>query len=165
MADADDRPRGAVARLAQALALLGGLALFFVAFLTTTSVSLRWLTSQPVRGDVEMISLGSGLAIMGFLGYGTLMRSNILVDSFSSWLPARVTQLMDAFWMLVWAIVTLVLARGMAIGAVEAWTTRTTTIGLLGVPIWWVVAIGAFCLLCTAVAAIYWSGRFLRGRF
>jgi TRAP-type C4-dicarboxylate transport system permease small subunit len=164
MPDPAEPPRGAVARVALGFALLGGFSLFFVAGLTTVSVLLRWLTNQPVRGDVEMISLGSGLAVMGFLAYGTLMRSNILVDSFSSWLPARVTHLIDGFWMLVWGVVVLFLARGMAIGAWEALHTHTTTIGLLGVPIWWVVAIGAACFLATAAAALYWVARFVRGR-
>ncbi len=163
MTEPPDPPRGAVARLCLALAMLGGLSLLFVSGLTTLSVLLRWLTGQPVRGDVEMISLGSGVAVLGFLAYGTLMRSNILVDSFSSWLPARVNATIDAFWSLVWALAALLLARGMAIGAIEAFHTHTTTIGLLGVPIWWVIAIGAVCLLGTAAAAGYWALRFLRG--
>lgn len=157
-----DPPRGPVAWSCLALAMLGGVALLFVSGLTTLSVLLRWLSGQPVRGDVEMISLGSGIAILGFLAYGTLMRSNILVDSFTAWLPARVLHLIDAFWNLVWAMAALLLARGMAIGAVEAFHTHTTTIGLLGVPIWWVIAIGAVCFLGTAAAAGYWALRFVR---
>lgn len=163
MTEAADPPRGAVARIARASAWLGGLALLFVAGLTSVSVLSRWLTSQPVRGDVEMISLGSGLAVMLCLAYGTLMRTNILVDSFTNWLPARVNQMLDAFWNLIWAIAALFLARGMAIGASEALANRTTTIGMLGVPIWWAIAIGALCLLATAAAGFYWTWRFLRG--
>jgi len=162
MSDSADPPRGPVASVALGFALLGGLSLIFVAGLTTVSVLSRWLTSQPVRGDVEMISLGSGLAVVSFLAYGTLMRSNILVDSFSSWLPARVNAIIDAFWTLIWAVVALFLARGMAIGAWEALHTHTTTIGLLGVPIWWVIAIGAVCFVATAAAAFYWVWRLLR---
>lgn len=164
MDETQDPPRGRVAALAGGLALLGGLSLGFVAALTTVSVLLRWTTSQPVRGDVEMISLGAGLAVLCFLAYGTLMRANILVDSFTGWLPRGVTAMVDGFWMLVWAVVALVLARGMAIGAWEALHTHTTTIGLLGVPIWWVIAIGAFCFAATSATALCWSWRFLRGR-
>ena len=85
-------PRGPVARLATGLALAGGATLLATALLTTYSVVQRWITRQPVPGDFELVSLGAGLSVMGFLAYGTLMRSNILVDSFSSWLPRRVNE-------------------------------------------------------------------------
>jgi len=73
-----------------------------------------------------------------------------------------VNAIIDAFWTLIWAVVALFLARGMAIGAWEALHTHTTTIGLLGVPIWWVIAIGAVCFVATAAAAFYWVWRLLR---
>lgn len=157
-------PRGPIARLIALVALGAGVVLLGVALLTTTSVLLRWLTSQPVRGDIELIQLGGGLAVLGFLAYGTLMRANIFVDSFTAWLPARVTQAMDAFWSLLWAIAALVLAERMAVGALEALANRTTTIGLLGVPLWWAIGLGAGGFAATGIAAFYWCGRFARGR-
>ena len=62
--------RGIVSRIAAALALAGGLVLLATATLTTLSVLLRWATSQPVKGDFELVSLGSGLAVLGFLAWG-----------------------------------------------------------------------------------------------
>jgi len=161
----DHPPRGPVARLATGLALLGGVVLLAVAGLTTVSVLLRWLTSQPVRGDVELVSVGSGLAVLGFLAFGTLMRANILVDSFTTRLPRRVNGVIDGFWSVVWAAVVVVLGWRMLVGAREALATHTTTIGLLGIPIWWAVGIGAVCFVVTALPALLWASRFLRGRF
>lgn len=157
-------PHGAVAALAGLLAFAGGVVLLGVAFLTTVSVLLRWLAGGPVKGDFELVSLGSGLAVLGFLAYGTLMRANILVDTFTGRLPRRVNDLMDAVWALVWAGCMLVLAERMAVGAAEALASGTRTIGLLGVPIWWAIAIGAFCFAATAAAGLYWVARLLRGR-
>src|SRR3712207_6352134 len=93
-------PRGPVARLAAGLAFAGGVALLATALLTTWSVLQRWVTRQPVPGDFELVSLGSGLAVLGFLAYGTLMRTNIVVDSFTGWLPRRVNRAVDGVWML-----------------------------------------------------------------
>jgi TRAP-type C4-dicarboxylate transport system permease small subunit len=155
-------PRGPVATLAGLLAFAGGVALLGVAFLTTASVLLRWLAGGPIKGDFELVSLGSGLAVLGFLAYGTLMRANILVDTFTTRLPRRLNRLADAFWMLVWAGCMALLAERMAVGAAEALAAGTRTIGLLGVPIWWAIAIGAFCFAATAAAAAYWVARFLR---
>lgn len=157
-------PRGPIARLATGFAIAGGVALLGVAFLVSASVLLRWLAGRPIAGDIEMVQLGGGLAVLGFLAQGTLMRANIFVDSFTGWLPARLTQAIDAFWNLVWAVVALVLAERMAVGATEALRSHTTTIGLLAVPIWWAIALGAACFAATGLAALYWVQRLVRGR-
>lgn len=158
-------PGGAIGFAARALAFLGGVSLLVAALVTTISVILRWSTSQPIRGDFEIVSIASGVGVFGFLAYGTLMRANILVDTFSNWLPSRVAGVVDGFWMLVWAAVTLWLAERMSLGAVETLNNGMRTIGLLALPYWWAVAIGALAFAMTGVAALAWSLRFLRGRF
>jgi TRAP-type C4-dicarboxylate transport system permease small subunit len=155
-------PRGPVATLARVLALAGGAVLVTAALLTTTSVLLRWITDQPIRGDFELVSIGGGLAVMGFLAYGTLMRANILVDSFTTWLPARLLRWIDAFWMLVWAGCCAVLAERIAVGAAETLASGTRTIGLLALPYWWAIGIGALCFAATALAALFWAWRLPR---
>jgi TRAP-type C4-dicarboxylate transport system permease small subunit len=162
MADGPAPPRGPVARLARMLALAGGAVLLATALLTTYSVVQRWLTAQPVPGDFELVSLGAGLSVMGFLAYGTLMRSNILVDSFSGWLPRRVTDLIDAFWMLVWVEVAALLAERLSVGAREMLRSGTTTM-VLGLPTWWAVGVGALAFAATALAALASVPRLLRG--
>ncbi len=157
-------PRGPVAAAAGLLAFAGGVALLGVAILTTVSVLLRWLAGGPIKGDFELVSLGSGLAVFGFLAYGTLTRTNILVDSFTTRLPRRANHAIDAVWTLIWAGCTLVLAERMAVGAAEALASGTRTIGLLGVPIWWAIAVGALCFAATAAAALYWVACLVRGR-
>lgn len=138
--------------------------LLAVAFMVGASVLMRWLFSTPITGDVEMVQVGGGLAVLGFLAYGTLMRANIFVDSFTGWLPRRVNQAIDGFWNLVWGITALVLAERMAVGAMEARGNGSTTMGLLGIPIWWAIGVGAMCFAATGLAALYWTGRLLRGR-
>jgi TRAP-type C4-dicarboxylate transport system permease small subunit len=157
-------PAGAIPSLARALAFLGGASLLVAGCVTTVSVLLRWTTSQPIRGDFEIVSIAAGVGVFGFLAYGTLMRANILVDSFTAWLPARVTGAMDAVWMLVWAAVTLWLAERMAVGALDTLRSGTRTIGLLALPYWWAVGIGALCFAATAAAALWWIPRLLRIR-
>lgn len=156
-------PRGPVAHLAAALAFAGGLALLATALLTTVSVTGRWLTSQPVPGDFELVSLGGGLAVMGFLAYGTLMRTNIVVDSFTTWLPPRIARAVDGFWTLIWCAAAAVLAERLLLGARETLRTGTTTM-VLGLPTWWAVGLGALAFAATALAALYTAARLLRGR-
>ncbi len=157
-------PSGPVPLLARVLGFLGGISLLVAASITTVSVGLRWLTDQPIRGDFEMVSIASGLGVIGFLAFGTLMRTNILVDSLTTWLPARVNAAIDGFWALVWAVIALWLAERTAIGALDTWRSGTRTIGLLALPYWWAVAIGALCFAATGLAALWWAPRLLKGQ-
>lgn len=150
--------------LARVLAFVGGASLLVAATVTTVSVLLRWLTSQPIRGDFEIVSIASGLGVVGFLAYGTLMRANILVDSFTTWLPRRVNGVIDAAWTLIWAALALWLAERLAVGALDTWRSGTRTIGLLAIPYWWAVGIGAVCFAATGLAALWWIPRLIRGR-
>lgn len=153
---------GPVTRLAAALAIAGGAVLLATALLSTFSVTQRWLTSQPVPGDFELVSLGAGLAVMGFLAWGTETRSNILVDSFTGWLPKRLARAIDAVWMLVWAGVAAVLAERLFVGARDTWRSGTTTM-VLGLPTFWAVGLGALAFAATALAALLWAWRLARG--
>ena len=155
---------GPIAILARVLAFLGGASLLVGGGVTTVSVLLRWITDHPIRGDFEIVSISAGIGIAGFLAYGTLMRANIIVDSFTTWLPARITGLLDGFWMLVWAAVTLWLAERLVFGTWDIWRSGTRTIGLLAIPYWWAVGIVCLCFLATALAALSWVPRLLKGR-
>ncbi len=162
MSDPHPAPRGAVATLGIALAAGGGAMLLATALLTTVSVARRWLIGQPVPGDFELVSLGSGVAVLGFLAYGTLARANIIVDTFTAWLPRRATQAIDRAWSLVWAAVAALLAERLLVGARETFASGTTTMAL-GLPTWWAVALGALGFAATALAALLWAMRHWRG--
>ena len=150
---------GVLERLARALALAGGAVLLAAAALTFFSGSKRWLTSQPVRGDFEIISIASGLAVLGFLAWCAQRRGNILVDSFTGWLPAGVNRVIDGFWQLVWAAVMGVIAWRMTLGGLEAMRNGTRTIGLLALPYGWAIAVGAVCFGLTALIALTMAFR------
>ena len=149
-------------RLARLLALLGGAVLLAAAGLTVVSGTLRWFTSQPVRGDFELVSIASGLAVLAALAFCALRRGNILVDSFTTWLPARLNNWIDAFWQLVWAAVMGVIAWRMTLGGLEAMANGTRTIGLLALPYGWAIAVGAACFGLTSMIALAWAWRLPR---
>lgn len=157
-----DPPAGLVARLATLFALAGGVMLLVTACFTTASVLKRWATSNSIPGDFELVQIGGGLAVFGFLAYGTLMKSNILVDSFSNWLPRRVTDLIDAFWTFVWAVIAVALAERMTVGAREMLANNTETM-VLAMRTWWAVGVGAAAFALTGVVALWWTLRLLRG--
>lgn len=160
--EAPPPPRGPVAALGGLLALAGGATLLGVALLTAWSVVQRWLTSQPVPGDFELVSIGSGVAVLGFLAWGTVRRASITVDTFTTWLPRRAAGAVDALWMLAWAATAALLAERLFQGARETFASGTTTM-VLGLPTWWAVGLGALAFAATALAALSWVPRLLRG--
>jgi TRAP-type C4-dicarboxylate transport system permease small subunit len=154
---------GTIGWIIRLTAFAGGVALLFGAVLTTISVLLRWMLRAPLPGDFELVAIACGLAVFGFLGWGTLRRSNILVDSLTAFLPQRINAVIDGFWMLVWAGIALLLAERMAVGAAEMWRNGTATMVLL-LPTWWAVALGAFGLAMVVPAALLWAWRLAAGR-
>jgi TRAP-type C4-dicarboxylate transport system permease small subunit len=154
--------RGPTARLGAFLAVAGGAVLLGVALLTCWSVVQRWLTAQPVPGDFELVSLGSGVAVLGFLAWGTVRRASIVVDTFTGWLPRRAAGAVDAFWTLVWAGAAALLAERLFQGARETLRSGTTTM-VLGLPTWWAVGVGALAFAAAALAALSLVPRLLRG--
>lgn len=155
-------PGGILAWASANLALAGGLVLLAISFLTVVSGSLRFFTSQPVRGDFELVSIGSGLGVLAALAYTGLKRGHIMVDSFSTFLPARANDWIDAFWHLVWGLVMGVIAWRMTLGGIEAMGNGSRTIGLLALPYGWAIAVGAFCFGLSALVALAWIPRLLR---
>lgn len=145
---------GPLDRSARQWALVGGGVLLVSAALTVVSGLSRWWTSQPVRGDFEIVSIASGLAVLASLPWCASRRGNILVDSFTTWLPRGVTRIIDGFWQFVLAAVMGVIAWRMTLGGLEAWHNGSRTIGLLALPFGWAILLGAFCFALTALIAL-----------
>ena len=48
----------------------------------------RWLLQlRPINGDFEMVQMATAIAVFSFLPYCQARRGNIVVDTFTSWLP------------------------------------------------------------------------------
>lgn len=92
------RPPRIADRIAAALAVLGTAILLAAALTATLSVGLRLAVNGQVRGDFEVLSVGSGLAILLFFPYCQSSRAHVVIGIFSDWLPARIRQPVDALW-------------------------------------------------------------------
>lgn len=147
-------------RLGAALALAGAALSLFIAGLVTASVGLRWATSSGLPGDFEMVQMAVALAIFSFLPYTQLRRGNMLVDTFTIRLPARVLSAIDAFWDIVYAAAAALLGWRLAVGAADAVGSRTSTM-VLGMPVGWaIMACAAMAGLLALAALVTAAGRF-----
>jgi TRAP-type C4-dicarboxylate transport system permease small subunit len=138
------RRAGAVAR---GLALVGGALLLGIAALVTLSVVLRAATGSGIEGDFELVQMAAAVAAFCLLPLCLATRGNIMVDTFTSRLPARITARLDALWDGLFGVIMAMLAARMVVGAADQWRTGTTT-AVLGVPTWGAVA------ACAALLAV-----------
>jgi TRAP-type C4-dicarboxylate transport system permease small subunit len=145
-------------RISATLAALGGLILSAMAVLTTASVGGRWLFSEPIRGDFELVAIGTGIGIFAFLPYCQLMRGNIVVDFFMSAAPVRARTIADVVGGLMFLVIAIVLTWRLYLGGwdMHEYNELSMTINF---PRWTSFPI-AFVLLCFLVVVIvYTIGR------
>jgi TRAP-type C4-dicarboxylate transport system permease small subunit len=153
---------GIVDRLSYAAALFGGCVILGAGGLIVVSISARWLLSTSVPGDVELIQAATAIAAFAFLPFGQLSRANIVVDTFTQRLPGRVCRRIDAFWDFLYAVVALILAWRLGVGAFDALRSHTVTT-VLALPIGGIMLASTALLLVLAAAAMVTTTRLLRG--
>jgi len=134
-------------QLIGACAVMGGFLTLAVALLASISVLMRWLFSSPIDGDFEYVKMATAVAVFSYLPYTQIRRGNIMVDTFTLWLPPKVVNVIDAFWDIVFAAVMAYLAYCLVFGTLSAFNSGETTMQrqLL---IWPSIA------LCTALAGL-----------
>ena len=145
--------------LASAAALAGGLVLVAMVALVTVSVAGRNLVGQPVPGDVELVELGTAVAVFSFLPYAHLTRAHAVVDVFTAGAPERAKALLDGMAGLLFAALAGMLAWRMALGGAELRAYGEVTM-VLGVPLWWGFVPAVACLGLLAAVCLYtgWRG-------
>jgi TRAP-type C4-dicarboxylate transport system permease small subunit len=150
--DRGEAAPSAFERVVQSVALLGGVLLITLSVTVVISVTLRsdLVGSAGVPGDFELVQMATALAAFCFLPWCQLRRGNIFVDTFTLKLPERWQRRIDAGWDLVYALVMVLIAWRLAVGARAAFATGENTM-VLQIPSY--LPIGACAALAALVAA------------
>ena len=149
--------------LSRPLAIVGGMLLLAAAGMVTVSVLMRWLLSSSVPGDIELVQIATALSVFAFLPVCQAVRGNIVVDTFTNWLPVRARAALDALWDLVYAATALIIGWRLAIGAADTIGSHTVSM-MLGLPTGWAIAACAAMAVFLAAVAIGTALRLVRGR-
>jgi TRAP-type C4-dicarboxylate transport system permease small subunit len=152
---------GLLERLTMAVAVTGGLLALAVAALVCVSVLGRWLFSAPIDGDFEYVKMATGVAVFTYLPYTQIRRGNIMVDTFTGWLPARANAVIDAFWDLVFAACIAFCAVGLLEGAWEALKSGETTMQKQ-IVMWPVILLSGLLCALLALVSLATAARLLR---
>jgi TRAP-type C4-dicarboxylate transport system permease small subunit len=143
------------------LAIAGGLLILAAGSMVVVSVLMRWLFSNSIQGDIELMQIATALAVFAFLPLCQAHRGNIVVDSFTNRLPVRVRNALDALWDVVYAAIMAVIAWRLVLGALDTINSHTVSM-MLALPIGWAIAACAAMAAFLAVVALLTALRLLR---
>lgn len=158
-------PGAALERLSRAFALAGGALLFGVVGMTVASLVGRHFFGAPIAGDYEITELACGIAVFAFFPHCHVTGGHVVVDFFTSRLPARGRAALDALHGIAFTVVAGLVAWRLFVGATHKLNDAETTL-FLAIPMHWayfaaLVAAGLLTLTCLLVA--YRHVRALRG--
>jgi TRAP-type C4-dicarboxylate transport system permease small subunit len=148
-------------RLITAVALLGGGFSLATALMVSASVLGRWLFSAPIQGDFEMVEMATAIAVFSFLPYAQLRRANIMVDTFTTWLPHRAQRALDALWDVVYAVVFAILTYALFLGTRDFIASGETTM-MRQIILWPAIATCAALGALTSLSALASAARLMR---
>lgn len=147
------QPPQSIVLAAKALALLGGVTALGVAVVMVVSVLGRWLFASPIPGDFELAQIGTAITVFAFLPYCQIVRGNIVVDTFTAALPARLRARIDGLCDLIYAAAMAMVAACLARGTIDMHTAQEVSM-VLRIPVWPGVAFGAVCCAFLAIVAL-----------
>ena len=133
--------------LAKFCAVLAGVLLTAITFMTCLSLVGRNTTGATIVGDFELTGVATGAAIALFMPFCQVRRGNIIVDFFTAKLGDKTNAGLDRFGALLLAIVFALLAWRTSMGGLNSFNTNSET-QILGFPEWisYAVMVPAFVL-------------------
>jgi TRAP-type C4-dicarboxylate transport system permease small subunit len=142
--------------LAAFLAILGGLVLIAVILATVASVTgraLLWIGLGPIRGDFELVELGTGFAVFSFLPWVQINRQHASVEILTMHLGSTANRLIDLVADLLMLTIAVLLTWKHWDGTLDKLAYGETTF-IIQYPIWWAYAsglVGAFGFVLVSI--------------
>ncbi len=158
----------ALYRTSRALAIFGGVILCGLALMTAVSITGRAAFSEPVRGDFELVAIGTGIAVFAFLPWCQLRRGNVLVDFFMNHASVRAKAFCDAVGAMVYVALGALLTWRMVYGGIDMYqySEKSLTINF---PRWTTFPISvllmAFLIVVTGYTVFRSIAEMRAGRF
>ena len=140
--------------LAKFCAVLAGVLLTAITFMTCLSLVGRNTTGATIVGDFELTGVATGAAIALFMPFCQVRRGNIIVDFFTAKLGDKTNAGLDRFGALLLAIVFALLAWRTSMGGLNSFNTNSET-QILGFPEWISYAVMVPAFVLTSVIGLH----------
>ena len=141
-------------RLCKLLAILSGLTLLAMAFMSLRSIVGRAFFDSPLLGDYELVQFMCAGAVAMSLPYTHWISGHVIVDFFTAKAPTRLNALLDMLANLLLAGFSALLTWRIWVGLRDLQGSFDASM-LLEIPTWWayVPLVPSFALL--TVTALY----------
>lgn len=172
----------AIQKLANVMALLGGVVLCLLVLMVCISVSGRelsdlafsgvlrglgdWLIDLgvgPILGDFELVEAGVAFAIFAFLPLTQLKGAHAKVDVFSKGMGRKTDRALGTFWSVVMAMIILLITWRLFVGMQDKMRYGETTY-LIQFPIWWAYAASLTAAIAASIVSLYCAAMRLAGQ-
>lgn len=159
--DIESGPRDPVGRVlnktCRVFAICAGIMLILMALMSLTSIVGRSVLDKPILGDYELVQAMSAIAVAMSLPFCQMIRGHIIVDFFTTGLPARVNSKLDILASLVLAVAGFLFAWRISLGMIELRSNGDGSM-LLNLPTWWgyLPMVPSFFLLGCAALYTAW---------
>ena len=160
--------------LSRWLAYFGGFALTGIAILTVVSITGRALTGfglTPIKGDFELVEIGSAVAVFSFLPWCQLNRGHVTVDVLTRTFAKPVQRFLVIVGDFAIALIAIVITWRLWMGMGErvTWFSQETRdlLGfgykpfsveetfILGMPTWYGYALGLVGAFLFSLVSVY----------
>jgi len=150
--------------LALWLAIIGGLVLVGLALMTIVSVSGRAAYTNfevlgPIRGDFELVTVGTAIAVFSFLPYAQFRRGHVAVEVATNWASPRTKALLAMIANTLMSAAAFLIAWRLHAGLLDKFDNGETSF-ILDIPAWWgyaASAVGAWSFFIVSVYTIWRS--------
>lgn len=168
-----------IERLAQFMAILGGLVLSLLIVLTCVSVAGRMLNTAlhgaigslapgfskwaldlgigPVNGDFELVEAGVAFAIFAFLPLCQFTSGHAVVDVFTSQMSDRANRILQMISEVLFGVALVIIAIQLGNGMLSKLRFGENTF-ILQFPVWWGYAASLSAAIVAAIVSVYMAG-------
>lgn len=159
--DSESGPRDPVGRVlnktCRIFAICGGTMLILMSLMSLVSIVGRSVFDKPILGDYELVQTMSAIAVAMSLPFCQMIRGHIIVDFFTTGLPARVNGKLDIVASLVLAVAGFLFSWRIYVGMIGLQSSGDASM-LLNLPTWWGYApmVPSFFLLGCAALYTAW---------
>jgi TRAP-type C4-dicarboxylate transport system permease small subunit len=123
-------------RCCKALAVLSGVTLTLMAFMSLWSIGGRTLFDKALVGDYELVQIMTAAAVGLALPYANWIGGHVIVDFFTAKAPVKTNAALDSLAYLVMAFFSFLLAWRLLLGMLDLRSNMDASM-LLSIPTWW----------------------------
>ena len=123
-------------RCCKALAVLSGVTLTLMAFMSLWSIGGRTLFDKALVGDYELVQIMTAAAVGLALPYANWIGGHVIVDFFTAKAPVKTNAALDSLAYLVMAFFSFLLAWRLMLGMLDLRSNMDASM-LLSIPTWW----------------------------